>query len=151
MRIRPVRSTAPLAVLAATLFLLLAASPAWAGDADEPASFGKPLELESATSITDLLARPHAFEGKLVQVEGKVKEVCAAMGCWLRIDAGEAGTLLARSTGDAVTIPTDSAGRMAVVEGVVQVEHEGETSTEDEGHACPTAVVRLETRGVVLK
>jgi hypothetical protein len=120
---------------------------------DQGLTFGQALELDAATPIADLLARPHEFEGKLVQFKGAVKEVCAAMGCWLRIDAGAAGTLLARSGGDQVTIPTDSAGRQAIVEGIVVVEHDGESAdgASEAGHTCPTAVVRLETRGVVLR
>ena len=61
-------------------FMLLLAAPLAAlagGD-----SYGEGLELAEATPISDILARPHDFEGKVVRVEGPVKEVCQAMGCW---------------------------------------------------------------------
>lgn len=131
-----------------TLLLLLVATPA----VTEESFHGKDLELEAATPIAEILAHPHDYEGKLVQVRGKVTEVCQSMGCWLRIGDADGSLLLARSTGDKVRIPTDSTGRTVVVEGTVVVEHEEPPAQDEEveGHTCATATVRLETQGVHL-
>ncbi|MGD8376913.1 MAG: DUF4920 domain-containing protein [Acidobacteriota bacterium] len=128
------------------LLFVLVATPA----AAEESFHGKDLELQTATPIAQILAHPHDYEGKLVQVRGEVTEVCQSMGCWLRIGDADGSLLLARSTGDKVRIPTDSKGRSVVVEGTVVIEHEDPPSHDEEakGHTCATATVRLETRGV---
>lgn len=118
-------------------------------------SFGNDLVLDEVTSIADILARPHDFEGKAVRVEGSVTAVCQSMGCWLRVGSADGAILLAKSSGDRVTIPTDAAGRRVIVEGMVVVEHgdgdDPEPHDDAEGaHSCPTDEVRLETRGVRL-
>jgi hypothetical protein len=73
------------------------------------------------------------------------------MGCWLRVGDGEGAVLLAKSTGDKITVPIDAAGRSVVIEGTVVVEHPDDEAPADKGHECETAEVRLETRGVTLR
>jgi hypothetical protein len=46
---------------------------------------GKPLTLKETTPIPALLANPDAHLGKVVQVKGKITEVCQNMGCWMVI------------------------------------------------------------------
>ena len=129
--------------------LAMSAAPSLAGET----TFGREPELTEATPIADILSRPHEFEGEVVQVTGNVTAVCQNMGCWLRVGDADGMVLLARSTGDKITIPTDSAGRDVIVEGVVVLEHEGDPRPEPHGedHACENAAVRLETRGVTLR
>ena len=133
--------------------------PAMAGEA----KYGEALALEETTSIADILANPGDYDGKTVQVKGPIKASCTGMGCWMRLEAGDGQVLLVKSSDESVLVPTkDVVGRTALVEGVVVVEHEhGTSSTEEkdtptcagaseEGHVCPQAKIRLETRGVVL-
>jgi hypothetical protein len=127
--------------------LALVCLPAAAGED----LFGEKLSLEDVTPVKEILTNPHDYEGKLVRVEGPVKSVCQGMGCWLRIDGGDGLSLLAKSTGDKVLVPTDSAGRVATVEGVVVVEHKRASEEGDEhGHVCASDKIRLETRGIAL-
>lgn len=85
-------------------------------------------------------------------MKGPIKSSCTAAGCWLRLDAGDGQVLLVKSSDESVLVPKDIAGRTAMVEGVVELEHDDAASTDDikEGHTCAQANVRLETRGVVL-
>jgi hypothetical protein len=114
--------------------------------------YGAALELEESTAIADILASPHEYEGKVVQVKGPVQEACTAKGCWMRIKSPDGQILLVKSSDETVLVPGDTAGRTAVVEGVVVIEHGDEPaeSTEESGHTCAQAEIRLETRGVVL-
>ncbi len=145
--------------------MTLLALPALAGEAN----YGQALELDETTSIADILANPHNYEGKTVQVKGSVKSSCTEAGCWMRLDAGDGQVLLVKSSDESILVPKDVAGRTAVVEGVVVVEHADAASSDDtaatsddtakaptcaraseEGHTCAQANVRLETKGVVL-
>ena len=132
--------------------------------------FAQALELEETTSIADILANPGDYDGKTVQVKGPIKASCTGMGCWMRLDAGDGQVLLVKSSDETVLVPTkDIVGRTALVEGVVVVEHDHGTSSQEEGtssqeeaktptcagaseegHVCPQAKIRLETKGVVL-
>jgi hypothetical protein len=133
-------------ILVALLALL--AAPAAARDD----RYGAELTLHEKTPIPEILARPQDFAGKVVQVEGRIMEVCTTMGCWMRIGTVDgSAALLAKSTGEKVLVPTDSAGNMAIVEGVVVVEPAaGDEKPDAEGQTCPRATVRLETRAVLM-
>ena len=114
--------------------------------------YGAALELEEVTEIAVILASPHEYEGKVVQVKGPVQEACTARGCWMRIESPDGQVLLVKSSNETVLVPGDTAGRTVVVEGVVVIEHGEEPleSSEESGHTCAQAEIRLETRGVVL-
>ena len=69
-------------------FAFVVTSMSLAGD---PETYGSDLMLDERTSISDILQDPAAFEGKRVQVSGKVTGVCKKMGCWIEItDANDA-------------------------------------------------------------
>ena len=79
--------------------------------------FGTGLTLNDATPLATLLSTPDDYVGKMVQVKGKVTEVCQMMGCWLQIQDGEKGVRFKVKDGD-IMFPKDSAGRTATAEGV---------------------------------
>ncbi len=85
-----------------------------------------------------------------------ILERATPAGCWMRLDAGDGRVLLVKSSDESILVPKDVAGRTAVVEGVVVLEHDAGASTDDtaktltctrareEGHTCAGATVRLE-------
>ena len=79
--------------------------------------FGKGLTLNDATPLATLLNTPGDYVGKMVQVKGKVTEVCQMMGCWLQIQDGEKAVRFKVKDGE-IMFPKDSAGRKATAEGV---------------------------------
>src|SRR5688500_16369724 len=79
--------------------------------------FGKGLTLKEATPLATLLDTPDDYVGKMVQVKGKVAEVCQMMGCWLQIQDGEKAVRFKVKDGD-IMFPKDAAGRKATAEGV---------------------------------
>lgn len=100
----------------ASLFILssLCTLPAIA----ENIQLGKPLTLQSATPIADILSNPASFDGKQVQVKGKVTGVCQMMGCWMAITDTATGKMIRIKVVDGeITFPGDSVGRTAVAEG----------------------------------
>ena len=79
---------------------------------------GKPLALRQATPIATLLASPDAYLGKVVQVKGKVTEVCQSMGCWMAIVDPETSKIIRVKVNDGdIVFPKDSPGKRAVAEG----------------------------------
>jgi len=79
---------------------------------------GKPFTLREATSVGKLLASPDQFDGKTVQVKGKVTEVCQAMGCWMAIADLESGKSIQIKVNDGeITFPKKAVGKLAIAEG----------------------------------
>jgi len=79
---------------------------------------GKPLTLKEPISVGTLVSHSDEYSGKTVQVEGKITEVCQAMGCWLDLvnDEGQKVRINAHEGG--LEFPKDSVGKMAVAEGI---------------------------------
>lgn len=63
------------------------------------------------------------FEGK---VTGKVKEVCKAMGCWLKVEKADGTTLMVKSKDHAFFVPQDLIGKTIIMEGSASVKEVSE-------------------------
>lgn len=79
--------------------------------------FGKGLTLKEATPLATLLNTPGDYVDKMVQVKGKIAEVCQMMGCWLQIQDGDKAVRLKVKDGE-ILFPKDGAGRKVAAEGV---------------------------------
>jgi len=103
----------------ALLAAVLSASLASAQGAKE---YGKPLTLKEQTPISAILKNPKAYEGKRVQVEGTIVEVCEDRGCWIRI-AGDNGAEAIRFKVEdgVITFPLEAKGKRALAEGVLTI------------------------------
>lgn len=95
--------------------LLLAALLAAAGEV----RLGKPLAVESSVSVGELMRAPDTSVGKVVQVKGKVTEVCEMMGCWMQLVDGETGVRVKVNDGD-IVFPKSAIGKTAVAEGTLK-------------------------------
>jgi hypothetical protein len=79
---------------------------------------GKPLTLETSTSIAEILASPDKYVGKTVQVKGKVTEVCEMMGCWTNLlDSASGKMIKVKVTDGDIVFPKEAVGKMATAEG----------------------------------
>ena len=95
--------------------LLLAAAVLLSGEI----RLGKALAPGTPVSVADLMRAPDASVGKVVQVKGKVTEVCEKMGCWMQlVDAGQ-GVRVKVTDGD-IVFPKSSIGKTAVAQGTLQ-------------------------------
>ena len=79
--------------------------------------FGKGLTLKEATPLATLLNTPGDYVDEMVQVKGKIAEVCQMMGCWLQIQDGDKAVRLKVKDGE-IMFPKDGAGRKVAAEGV---------------------------------
>ena len=83
---------------------------------------GKPLSSNKQMPIASLMAKPDAYVGKVVQVKGRVSEVCQMMGCWMMLVDGDASIRVKVNDGE-IVFPKTSVGKTAVAEGkLVKIE-----------------------------
>jgi len=84
--------------------------------------FGTALTLTEVTKISDIYANPDKFNGKRVQVQGPIVDVCADMGCWLALGSDkEPQTLRFKVEDGVIVFPMSVKGLKAKVEGVLVV------------------------------
>ena len=92
--------------------LLLAAAVVFGAET----RLGKAISAGSPVPVSDLMRAPDDSVGKIVQVKGKVSEVCTKMGCWMQLtDAGRAVRI--KVTDGEIVFPESAIGKTAVAEG----------------------------------
>ena len=106
-----------LSVIAVALVLF-----AVAGLAAQEKKYGTSLTLTEVTKISEIYANPEKFDGKRVQVEGPIVDVCADMGCWLALGSDkESQTIRFKVEDGVIVFPMSAKGKKAKVEGVLVV------------------------------
>ena len=84
--------------------------------------YGTELTLTEVTKVSDIYAHPEQFNGKRVQVQGPIVDVCSEMGCWLAIGSDkEFQTIRFKVEDGAIVFPMSAKGLNAKVEGVLAV------------------------------
>lgn len=86
-------------------------------------TFGTAPTLSDVTPIAQVLAKPAAFEGKTVRVEGVVTAVCTMAGCWMAlapIDTPKGPTVLIKVDDGVIVFPISARGKRATAQGVVE-------------------------------
>ena len=122
---KTLRFASPLAIAAALL-----AAPAFA------ATYGKGVSDATPVKVSEMIASPDKYVGKVVKVEGTVTEVCAKRGCWMLIAGDkEFQTIRFKVDDGVIVIPMDAKGKKAAVEGTFsKVEMSKEQSLEYQKH-----------------
>jgi hypothetical protein len=97
--------------------LLIAATFALFALSAADLKLGKPLTIKEPLPIAAVLAKPADYVGKIVQVKGKITEVCEMMGCWMDLSNDEGQKLRIKVNDGEIEFPKDSAGKTAIAEG----------------------------------
>lgn len=105
-------------------FTLLAQPPE--GDANTGMTFGKKTTAKGAISVNELASKLTGAEPVEVKVSGKVKEVCKAEGCWLKMETAN-GDMMIKMKDHAFLVPLSMNGKTIVVDGTATLK---ETSVE---------------------
>lgn len=130
----------------ATALALAGAAPAAAAETKYGAGVGNaPL-----VKISELLAQPDRYQGKVVRVEGLVTDVCAKRGCWMQLASDKEFQVLQIKVDDGVMVfPLDAKGKMASAEGMftrLEIPPEpGEASKQ------PRIGYRIQATGAVIR
>lgn len=74
-------------------------------------------------AITDLLAKPEDYDGKVIKISGNITDVCQAAGCWMILSDGTNNIRV--STLHKFFLPKDATGK-TVAEGKFKVTEETE-------------------------
>jgi hypothetical protein len=124
------RAVAALCVLAAAAAAGCKDEPAQPGtgesvrtDLTKPGGvvYGKPDAAAQPVLVADLAAKPEAYEGKLVRVEGTITDVCAKRGCWIKIGAEGVEKPVTFKVDDGVMVfPMDAKGKRVVADGTAR-------------------------------
>jgi cytochrome c-type biogenesis protein CcmE len=99
-----------IAVLALAAF---AAAPAAAAT-----KYGKGVSDATPVKLSELMAKPDDYVGKVVKVEGLVTEVCPKRGCWINVAGDEEFQTIRIKVEDGVIVfPMTDKGKKVVAEG----------------------------------
>lgn len=82
---------------------------------------GAPLSLKEPMPIVKVLDEGESLNGKVVQVKGKITEVCEMMGCWMNlVDPKSSARIRIKVNDGDIVFPKEKLGRMAVAEGTLR-------------------------------
>ncbi|MBT8467437.1 MAG: DUF4920 domain-containing protein [Deltaproteobacteria bacterium] len=81
--------------------------------------------------LAKIAANPSQFEGRQVRTEGHIRRVCQKKGCWLELGDAIGTRVFVPMGGHAFSVPMDSVGNEALVEGIV---HRRERSDAEREH-----------------
>ncbi len=123
-----VRTTFAAAVIAA-----LAAAPAFAAT-----KYGKGVSEATPVKLSDLMAKPDDFVGKVVKVEGLITEVCPKRGCWINVAGDkEFQTIRIKVEDGVIVFPMTDKGKKVVAEGTfAKTELTKEQAVAKAKHEC---------------
>lgn len=140
-------------------FMLMAQPPE--GPADKGMVFGKPTTADGAIAANDVNAKVKGAESTQVKVTGKVKEVCKAEGCWLKMETAN-GDMMIRMKDHSFFVPVSMEGKTIVVEGMASVketsvaqlkhyaEDAGKSQAEIDAIKEPKKAVTVQATGILV-
>ena len=105
-------------------------------------------------ALAEIAADPARYEGRQVQTEGEIQQVCQKRGCWLEL-ADAAGTrAFVPMAGHTFAIPMDSIGSKALVEGIVHRRERTDSEREHleaDGAGPSIPALSIEANAVVIR
>ena len=148
--------------------LAFAALPVVSAHAVDGKIFGKGVTGAEVVKVSELMAHPDKYVGKLVRVEGLITDVCAKGGCWMN-SAGDKELQSIRikvSDGD-IVFPLEAKGKGALAEGTFtkievskddalkmaqhHAEEKGEKFDPAKAKDLPTVIYQIAGTGAVIK
>lgn len=146
-----------------SILLVIGATIGYAGEK----LYGRKITLKETTKISEILAQPEKFNGKLVLVEGVVTDVCKMKGCWINLGSDkEFETLTFKVEDGVIVFPQEIKGMTALVQGTVEVKtvtveeqiKQGKHHAEEQGETFdatsvkgPKVSVRIMGEGAVVR
>jgi hypothetical protein len=140
-------------------FILIAQPPE--GEANKGMIFGKATTADGAIAANDLDAKLKGTEPTQVKVSGKVKEVCKAEGCWLKMETAK-GDIMIRMKDHSFFVPLSMNGKTIVVDGTASVketsvdmlkhyaEDAGKSKAEIDAIKEPQKAINIQATGILV-
>ena len=149
-------------ILVAAVCLLVACKSRSGADPSEsavesrsPMVYGELHRTEgSPIALSEIVADPARYDGREVLTEGEVKRVCQRRGCWLELTDSGGARAFVPMAGHAFTVPIESVGAQALVEGTVHLRERSEAERkhlESDGAGSVIPDVSIEANGVLIR
>ncbi|RYY99795.1 MAG: DUF4920 domain-containing protein [Chitinophagaceae bacterium] len=112
--------------------LVLMSLGASAQEATEIPAAAKGVSYGTALNATAEAVPMEALEAKMTngtyegKIQGKVKEVCQTMGCWMKVEKADGSTMMVKMKDHSFFLPKNIVGHTVQMEGVAQVKTETE-------------------------
>lgn len=148
--------------LAAAAIAALAAAPAFAAT-----RYGTGVSGATPVKLSELMAKPDAYVGKVVKVEGLITEVCPKRGCWINVAGDlEFQTIKVKVEDGVIVFPVTDKGKKVVAEGtfrkseltkeqaIERAKHEAEekgTKFDPSSVKGPVTVFQIQGTGAVVE
>jgi hypothetical protein len=120
--------------------------------ASEAVVYGALQGDDSVTPLSDITADPRRYEGQQVRTEGEVQRVCQKRGCWLELAGPTGARAFVPMAGHAFSVPMESVGQRAVVEGTVRLRKRSQAEVEhlkSDGAGTVIPAVSIEANAVL--
>lgn len=157
------RSIFLIIVMAMTIMGAFSAYAQTSGDASEHKTFGAEFSPEGAIPASKVENSVKGETKVPMKIEGIIKEVCQAKGCWAKIDAGNGKEIMVRFKNYGFFLPKDAAGKTVVLNGaafeketsVAQLRHYAEDAGKSKKEIArirkAQKSLQFEADGVILK
>ena len=149
-----------------TAFAVLALAALFAAPAFAATKYGKGVSEATPVKLSELMAKPDDYVGKVVKVEGLITEVCAKRGCWINVAGDkEFQTIKIKVEDGVIVFPLTDKGKKVVAEGTFtkmeltkeQAIERAKHEAEEKGTKCdtskitgPTTVYQIQGTGAVV-
>jgi len=142
------------------LGIILMAQPP-EGNANTGMTFGKKTTAKGAIPVNELDSKLKGAEPAQVKVTGKVKEVCKAEGCWLKMETAN-GDIMIRMKDHSFFVPLSMNGKTIVVDGTASVketsvdmlkhyaEDGGKSQAEIDAIKAPKKEINIQATGILV-
>jgi len=126
-------------------------------------TYGAKIDEKGAVSVKELVTKMEGKDEMPAKVEGTVKSVCQAKGCWMTLDKGDGTTMRVTFKDYGFFVPKDISGKTVVLNGkayvntttVAELQHYAEDagkSKEDIARITePEKALAFEADGVIVK
>ena len=113
-------------------------------------TYGKALSASQPVKVSELIASPDKYVGKIVKVEGLVTEVCAKRGCWMNLAGDkEFQTIRIKVDDGVIVFPLSAKGKKAAAEGTfTKIELSKEQTLEYKKHMAEEANAPFDPKSV---
>ena len=140
-------------------FLLMAQPPE--GDANTGMVFGEKTTADGAIPVGELPGKLKGSKPAEVKVTGKVKEVCKAEGCWLKMETAD-GAMMIKMKDHKFLVPLSMNGKTIVVDGTATLketsvdmlkhyaEDAGKSKAEIDAITQPKKEITMQAKGILV-
>ena len=132
------------------------------GDANAGMTFGEKTTADGAIPVGELPGKLNGSKPADVKVTGKVKEVCKAEGCWLKMETTDGGAMMIKMKDHKFLVPLSMNGKTIVVDGTATLketsvkmlkhyaEDAGKSKEEIDAIKAPKKEITMQAKGILV-